>query len=64
MIGFLVRGSVRIKVWVRVRVTFNISVCHWSNCRRSRCHTFYSRNAIMQECTVHTDIFRDGSVDE
>ena len=43
MIGFLVQGRVRIKIriWVRVRVgvTFNISVYHWSNCRRSKRRT-------------------------
>ena len=33
MIGFLVRGRVRIKIRVRVgvRVTFNVSIYHWSN---------------------------------
>ena len=42
MIGFLVWGRVRIKIRVRVRVgvTFNVRVYHWSNCRRSKCHTF------------------------
>ena len=41
MIGFLVRGRIRIKIRIRIRVgvgvTFNISVYHWSNCRRSKC---------------------------
>ena len=44
MIGFLVRGRVRIKtrfrVRVRVGVTFNVSIYHRSNCRRSKCWTF------------------------
>ena len=44
MIGFLVRGRVRIKMMIRVRVrvgvTFNVSVYHWSNCRGSKCCTF------------------------
>ena len=45
MIGFLVRGKVRIKIGIRVRVgvTFNVRVSHWSNCRRSKCiHSFSS----------------------
>ena len=47
MIGFLVRGRVRIKIRVMFRVRawvavmFNVSVNHWSNCRRSKCRTFY-----------------------
>ena len=42
MIGFLVRGRVRLKIRIRVRVgvMFNISVYHWSNCRRSKYCTF------------------------
>ena len=46
MIGFLVRGRVRIKIRFRVRfrvrvgVTFNINIYHRSNCRRSKCRTF------------------------
>ena len=46
MIGFLVRGIVmikiriRVKVRVRIGVMFKISVYRWSNCRRSKCHTF------------------------
>ena len=44
MIGFLVRGRVRIKIRFRVRVrrgvTFNVRVYHWSNCLGSKCHTF------------------------
>ena len=47
MIGFLVRGRVRIKmmirvtVRVRVGVTFNVMVYHRSNnCRQSKCCTF------------------------
>ena len=42
MIGFLVRGRVRVKLRIRVRdrvtvgVMFNASVCYWS-----KCHTFY-----------------------
>ena len=42
MIGFLVRGKVRIKIRVRVGVTFNVRVYRWSNCRRSKCRTFVS----------------------
>ena len=53
MIGFLVQGRVRIKirirVRVRVRVMFNISVYHWSNCRRSKCHTFHFQYINEQE---------------
>ena len=47
MIGFLVWGRVRIKIRIRIRVRvrigvmFNISVYHWSNCRRSKCRTFH-----------------------
>ena len=37
MIRFLVRGRVRIKIRFRVRVTFNVSIYHRSNCRRSKC---------------------------
>ena len=35
MIGFLVRGRVRIKIRIRVRdgVMFNVQVYHWSKCR-------------------------------
>ena len=42
MVGFLVRGRVRIKIRIRVRigVMFNVRVYHWSNCRRSKCCTF------------------------
>ena len=42
MIGFLVRSRVRIKMLIRVRVgvTYNVRVYHWSNSRRSRCRTF------------------------
>ena len=40
MIGFLDRGRVRIKIRIRARVRvgvmFNISVYHWSNCRREQ----------------------------
>ena len=36
MIGYLVRGWVRIDV----SITFNVRVHHWSNCRRSKCRTF------------------------
>ena len=34
IIGFLVRGRVRIKIRVSVRVgvTFNVNVYHWSKC--------------------------------
>ena len=38
MIGFLVWGRVSIRV--RVGVTFNVRVYHWSNCHRSKCRTF------------------------
>ena len=43
MIGFLVLGRVRIRFRVRVRVgvTFNVSICHRRNCRRSKCRTFH-----------------------
>ena len=45
MIGFLVRGRVRIKIRIRVRVRvgvmFNGGVYRWSNCRRSKCRTFF-----------------------
>ena len=42
MIGCLVRGRVRITIRIRIRVgvLFNVSVYHWSNCRRSKCHTY------------------------
>ena len=46
MIGFLVRGRVRVKLIIRIRVmvrvgdTFNFSVYHGGNCRRSKCRTF------------------------
>ena len=49
MIGFLVRGRVRIKIRFRVRVpvrvgvTFNVGIYNRSNCRRSKCHTFIKR---------------------
>ena len=44
MIGYLVRGRVRIKIMIRVRVgvTFNVMVYHRSNCRRSKYCTFPS----------------------
>ena len=44
MIGFLIQGRVRIRirVRVRVRVMFKVSIYYWSNCRRSKCHTFVS----------------------
>ena len=35
VIGFLVRSRVGIRV--RVGVMFNVSIYHWSNCRRSKC---------------------------
>ena len=42
MIGFLVRGRVKIKIRFRVRVgvTLNVSIYHRSNCHRSKCRTF------------------------
>ena len=44
MIGVLSQGRVRIKIRigirVRVGVTFDVSIYHWSNCRRSKCRTF------------------------
>ena len=46
VIGFLVLGRARIKIMirigvrVRVGVTFNVIIYHWSNCRRSNCRTF------------------------
>ena len=52
MIGFVVRGRVRLKIRVRVGVTFNISVYHWSNCRRSKCRTFASIIALAQVFTM------------
>ena len=36
MIEVLFQGRVRI----RVRVRFNVSVYHWSNCRTSKCRIF------------------------
>ena len=39
MIGFWVQGRVGIKIKIRVGVRFNVSVYHWSNCRRSKWHT-------------------------
>ena len=56
MIGLLVRDWVRVKIMirdkVRVGVTFNITVYHWSNCRRSKCHTFVviATNHCMTNC--------------
>ena len=51
MIGFLVRGSVRIKIRVRVRVgvSVNVGVYCWSNCHWSKCRTFkykFGSNAL------------------
>ena len=40
MIGFLVQGRVRIKLRIRVGITFKVSVYLWSNCGRSKCRTF------------------------
>ena len=40
MIGILVWGRVRIKIRIGVGVMFNISVYHWSKCRRSKRCTF------------------------
>ena len=34
--------KIRIRVRVRVGATFNVSVYHWSDCRRSKCRTFFS----------------------
>ena len=41
-IGLLVPGKVMIKILirVRVRVVLNVSVYHWSNCRRIECRIF------------------------
>ena len=43
MTGFWDLGRVRIKIRIRVRVSvgvmFNVSVCHGSNCHRSKCCT-------------------------
>ena len=43
-IGFLVRDRLRIKIRIRVGVTFDASVNHWSTCRRSKYLTFRSVN--------------------
>ena len=45
-IGFLARGRVMIKIRVRVGVTFNVSVYHWSNCRRSHNSSNHSDSSI------------------
>ena len=38
--GFLVPGRVRIEIRGRDGVSFNVSIYHWSNCRRSKCRPF------------------------
>ena len=40
MIGVLVRCRVRVKIRTGVRGTFNVSIYHWSICRRIKCRTF------------------------
>ena len=52
MIMFLVRGRVRIKIRIRVRVgvKFNVSLYHWNNGRRSKCHTFVSDAKYIFTC--------------
>ena len=62
IIRFLVRGKVRIKIKirirVRVRVTFNVRVYHWSNCRRSKCHTFVLGTGLMEHVlSTHTSLY-------
>ena len=51
MIGLLVWGRVRIKIRIRVRVgvTFNVRIYRLSNCRRSKCRTFYYTNGVKRE---------------
>ena len=41
-IGFLAPGRVIMKIRIRIRVgvTFNVKVYHWSKCCRSKCRTF------------------------
>ena len=55
MIGFLVRGWVRIRVRIRVRVGFryNIRVYHWSNCHRSKCCTFNTVADVNKQTRLH-----------
>ena len=68
MIGFLVRGRVRVKIRIRVRVkimirvkvgvTFNVSVCHWSNCRRSNCRTFKQIIMYLESYFTHNSRYK------
>ena len=74
MIGFLVRGRVRIKIRFRVRVmvrvrvrvgvTFNVSIYHRSNCRRSKYRTFKFRekNSIFLNPAVFLRYFHQKTV--
>ena len=52
MIGLLVRGRVRIKIRVRVGVTFNVRVYHWSNCHRSKCILFKGSMTRLQALQI------------
>ena len=67
MIGFLVGDRVRIKIRIRVGVTFNVSIYHWSNCRRSKCRTFDSMHrpllpAVLEQVGLYDELTPSGPV--
>ena len=62
MIGFLVRGWVRIKIRIRVsvRVMFNVTIYNRINCRRCKCRTFHKAHGKVIH-NKHVDYMQDAS---